>query len=241
MMKTLKILSLAALATVAAATAGQAANSTNLLENVSFQFTVYSQGASTTNLRTQTITTSIASTTVTTKEIIAALSKDASITTTPFSSSAYLALVTPVVSQITTNTATTPPTYTTNLVGGQSSVVVVDGARIVTVPSSVIGNITPTATPIAEEVISASGILTYKKLVTASSVTVNIPGEWNLAATGLATITADNIAVGKGKTAGVVPIFTADLTLSGAGIEGAGTTVVVSGTVTETYLKTLIQ
>jgi hypothetical protein len=240
MIKKLKMLSLAALATVAAVNTAQALT-TNLLANVSIQFTVYSQGSPSTNSHTGTVTLKVPTSSVDTKELIAALGTDTNVTKTPFSTKAFLAVATPVIVEIITNVSGASTNYTTNLVAGASSVVVVDGTNVVVVPPTVISEFTPNATPMFAEVFTKTGAITSETIYAEATMTVNIPGQWVLSTTGFATVTVDNVMVGKGKAATAIPIYNSDLTLIGSGIEGTNTPVVITGKITESYLKTLIQ
>ena len=236
MIKILKMVSLATVAAMTAVATTQAATSTNVLVNVSFQLTVYSPGP--TNQRSGGTTTKIATSTLTTQGLIAALGQDQSITSKPFSSSAILALATDA----------------TNLAGiaiptlGLASLVVVDGDNIVPIPLSVMNVVpivflNPSAT-LASVSVSLSGrtVAVSQSFFSAGSLNINVPNQWALQLSGTGTTSPDKITVGKGKGASAVDVYTGSADLSGYGTMGAaGTPVIVTGKVTQTYLKTLVQ
>lgn len=239
MNKLRKILSLAAVAAMAAVTTAQAATSTNVLVNVTFQFTVYSPGATTTS--SAGTTTKIATTTLTTQGLIAALGKDMSITAAPFSSKAILAIAIPLTTTIDGVSVPTP---------GPPSLVVVDGANMVPIPSSVINFLpasvaTSFVNPSAalfSETVSVTSRTSSESFFEAGSLSVNLPNQWVLQLSGTATSTLDSVLVGKGKAATAVPVYTGSADLAGSGTMGAaGTPVIVSGKIMQTYLKTLVQ
>jgi hypothetical protein len=221
MMNKMKALSLAAFATVAAVSTSHAAT-TNILQSITVQFTVYSQGATTTN-KAGTITTPITSSSLITKGLVAALGSDTNITAKGFSSSAILALDTVVEG---TNIST--------------SVVVVDGTNIVKISTNFISNFAPLSgsVPLVSSQISKSGS-TFGELMEAS-MSLSIGKAWSLQLYGTAGVTESAVALGKGKTATSAPIYDSNLNLTGFGLEGTSP-VVVAGTIKEAYLKTLVQ
>jgi hypothetical protein len=221
MMNKMKALSLATFATVAAVSASHAAT-TNILQGITVQFIIYSQGSTTTN-KAGTITTPVTTSSLNTKGLIAALGSDTNITAKGFSSSAILALDTVVAG---TSIST--------------SVVVVDGANIVTIPTNFISSFAPLSgsVPLISEQISKSGS-TFGELMEAS-MSISIGNAWSLQLYGTAGVTESAVMVGKGKTAPSAPIYDSNLNLTGFGMEGT-TPVVVAGFIKEAYLKTLVQ
>jgi hypothetical protein len=222
----LKAFGMAALAALAAGTTTQAAT-TNILQNVSVQLTVYTQGGSSTS-SSGTVTTTIVVGALDTKGLIAALSTDASITKTPFSSKAFLAIESAVVSPATGG----PADVTT----GSSGLVVVDGNNIVSVPDTVI-NVTK-ANKFSASAVTKNGTTTSAASVAVDTLAVDIPGAWNFTAIGLGTDAQQGIPVGK---AGTIDIRDTSLNVAGYGLQGASTSVIVDGKITTSYLKTLIQ
>jgi hypothetical protein len=209
----LKILSMAALAVVAAATTMHA-STTNIVQNVSVQLTVYSQGASSKS-KSGTTTTPIISQALTTKVLIAALSTDTNVTPKPFSSAAFLALVRVLGS-------------------GDSALAVVDGDNIVPITNSVISG-TDSST-FTHSVVNSGGFTTSESEVSVFTLNVNIPNVWSFTATGTDASTREYITVGKA----TAHIDNSTINVSGPGTQGAITPVIVAGKITTSYLKTLI-
>jgi len=223
----LKLLSLAALATVAAVTTTQA-KTTNILQNLSFTTTIYSQGKTTTS-KAGIETTPIVVQTLNTKGLIKALSTDTAVTATPFSASAFLAV------ESTVGGAGG---------GGGGGIVVVDGSTITPVPTNVIsyssgaevdGDVFNTKTDV--QISSAR--------VAIGTLTVNIPNGWSFVASGLGKSAQATIHIGK-----TVTVYLSDGTynFAGSGIMGPSvgaaaiaTPVIVDCTAVITYLKTVIK
>ena len=130
----LKALSLAIFATAAAVSTSHAA-STNILQSISIQFTLYSQGPITTNKQTGLASSPVVTSTLTTKGFVAALGTN--VTGKALPSSATLALA-------------TPP-------GGYPSIVVVDGTNIYALSTNIIPNFYATALPVGDITSSTNG------------------------------------------------------------------------------------
>lgn len=231
MIKKMKVLSVAAFVTVAVTALSHVASAagattvtpttTNILQSISVQFTIYSQGGLVTNKQTKAVTSSVVTSTIDTKQFIALLGTNIA-TTKTISSAAMLALDT-VVTSTSTNT----------------SIVVVDGTNIYAVASSVIPNFNIDGSPIVDGVYASGTLVGVTTEIVAATQSIAIPGKLNLSLAGTVTITVTGETLGKGKTASFIPLYNSDLTLSGWGTEGTSP-VVVSGKVTESFLKVLL-
>jgi hypothetical protein len=231
-MKTkLKVLGIMTLAILAAATKTQA-STTNILQSVNIQLTIYSQGSPSIS-HTGTITTKIITSSLNTKGLLNSMTNSLGRT---FSSKAYLALdttVVPLVGPAKASVSSIP------VVEGSTSLVVVDGTTIVPVPDTLL-----TFSSSAEfdaSVVAANFTTLSQTSISAVLLTVSIPNEWNFTAPGIETDTEQNVTLGAGKKAETVHIDDAAITVAGSGTMGAlGTPIIVSGKLSTTYLKTLI-
>jgi len=227
MIKTLKRISLAALATVAAVTTSQATVTTpvttNILQNISIQFTVYSVSAPAT-AHNGTVTTKITNSSVITKQLIKALGTDTNITPKPFSSKAFLAFKTPVVPVVSSTT--------TNWEGGQPVIVVVDGTKVVDVSSDIKTSFT--STPLYGSVVTSADVTTSSSYLGIVSLTVSIPNQWSISAGGLVNLSQQTVTAGKNKKAPKIPVYNQVLHFAGTGLMG-DTAIVVDGEATVTY------
>jgi hypothetical protein len=215
MMKKLKVLGLAALTALATAATTHAAT-TNILQLVGVNFTVYTQG-----------TSKIEVGSLNTKGIITALGTDTAISGVPakgFSSSAYLALVRTVSVAPAPTTVAASATLTTT----SSALVVIDGSTIVTIPSDVINVQSTTGSTLTNS---------SDATVEIDTLTVNIPGQWNFSASGLGANAPQKISFGK---AGSVTIKNATLNVAGTGTCSSSATCDLAGKITTSYLKTVI-
>jgi hypothetical protein len=222
-MKAHILLASVAMATMSIAARTQAAT-TNLLERVSVQFIVESQGPSKTNSN-GTITESILHSALNSSGLIKALGTDTNITSSGFSSGAYLAFDT-----VVTNGTNLPPIL-----------VVVEGAGT-----------NQTLTPVGADIkIGRLGVVLHEGVSktngtdTATSerlrtLNINIPNQWWLDLRGLAVRNVADVSEGWGKSA--INIHASDIlwTLSGYGNEGAdtnSTAVLVTGTLSAEHSK----
>jgi hypothetical protein len=213
MMTKLRILSLAASAALATAATTHAAT-TNILQMISVNFSVYTQG-----------TSKIVVGSLNTKGLIKALGTDTAISGVPaggFSSSAYLALERTV--EVAPATAAASATLKTS----SSGLVVIDGSTVVQIPSDVIDHQSTTGSTLT----NSSGAT-----VEIDTLTVNIPGQWNFSASGLGSEAQQTISFGK---AGSVTIKDATLNLAGTGTCSSSTTCDLAGKITASYFKTVI-
>jgi hypothetical protein len=216
-MKTQILIASVALATLTLA-AGTQAGPTNLLEKVSFQLKVDSQGKSSTN-SDGTITRRIVSKALTSWGLIQALGTDTNLTTNGFSSGAYLAFDT-----VVTNGTNLPPIL-----------VVVEGAGT---------NLT--LTPVGSDIqIGTLSVVLHDGIIRTNgtdmttayrikSVDIDITNQWSLNLRGLGVRNVLDAGQGWGKSA--IKVDSNDIlwTLSGYGNEGADTNstpVIVTGTV----------
>jgi len=217
MINKLKALSLAAVATVAAVSTSHAAT-TNFLQSIDFKFKIYSQGPVTTNKHTGLGSSAIVTNSMNTQGLIAALGTN--VTGTALPSAATLALA-------------TPP-------GGSPSIVVVDGTNIYSVSTNIIPYFGYTGYPVGDITYSTNGTpISETPEILAATQVINIPGTLDVTLSGVATIKTSGIVTGKGTNAIVTGIYDSDLTVSGTGTLGT-TPVIVTGTLTESYWKTLI-
>ncbi|MGO8698963.1 MAG: hypothetical protein ACLQVY_14710 [Limisphaerales bacterium] len=217
MINPLKALSLAAVATVAAVSAGHAAT-TNFLQSIDFKLTVYSQGAIKPNKHTGLGVSSIVTNSMNTKGLLAVLGTN--LTGTALPPAATLALA-------------TPP-------GGSPSIVVVDGTSIYPVSTNIIPYFGYTGSPVGDIIYSTNGTpISETPEILAATQNINLPGTLDVTLSGVATIKTTGKVTGKGANAIVTGIYDSDLTVSGTGTLGT-TPVIVIGTITESYWKTLI-
>jgi hypothetical protein len=214
-----------AFATVTLTAATQAAT-TNVLEKISLQLIVQSQGPSTTN-RDGTVTERIVSSGLTSAGLIEALGKDTNITTGAFSNGAYLAFDT-----VVTNGTNLPP-----------MIVVVEGSGT-----------NQTLTPVGADIkLGARGVVlrdgSFKTNGLESATTyrirtldISITNQWDLNLRGLAVRNVLDVTQGSGPSGIHVDAGDLFLPLSGYGKEGGGTnstSVIVTGSLSAGFSKVL--
>ena len=217
MINQLKALSLAAVATVAAVSTSPAAT-TNILQNVSIQFTFYSQGGITTNKHTGLGSSVIVTNSMNTKEFIAALGTN--ITGKALPSGSTLGIATPI--------------------GGSPSIVIIDSTNLYTIPTNIIPSFYYTGAPVGNQTFSTNGtLLSESPEILAATQTIDIPGTLDVTLSGVAIIKTTGIVTGKGTNEVVTGVYNSDLSLAGSGTLGT-TPVIVTGSLTETTGKILV-
>jgi len=226
-----KLLASLIIGTLTLVSVNSQAATTNLLQTISVNFTIYSQGPTISGHGITNTTVNKAS--FKSSDLIKAIAKDAGISV---SSKAELAILSEVVAVSTNQTYTTNHSgkITTNTVvtlgrTSKSAISIVDGSTITNVGNY--ATIVTTQTTLDSSTTGPQGVVTadtkyniYK--LTATTTTISF------AATGFGTTTLEPV-----KEFGTsFNLNEADLTLAGNGIQGAASTLVLaSGTVTSSF------